>query len=433
MADRENLTTYTHPQQTHLLGLHYAMEYNDAGQPVLRVKNSPSIGGGNDAFGRISVAAPYTLFESQHRYQENEKYWNSTSGGASIAHDANASLVNMNVDTASGSTAITETTKVFPYQPGKSLEIYATFTMSEGQTNLRQRVGYFGTENGVFFEKADGINYIVLRSKSSGSIVETRIPQSEWNFDKFDGTGPSRVTLDTSKSQILAIDIEWLGVGAVRVGFIQGHTLVIAHDFHHANEITGTYMTTAALPIRYEIENTGATAASSTLKHICSTVISGGGAYPGGRSYVAGRGLTYYNLAAAGTFYNLVTIKLNASRLDDIVIPNMVNVLTDSVQNLYFKLVLNATFSTSLTYSTHTNGTVDYSITDAVVTDPGTELLSEFVVNKGTRGNITQEMLQELQLSRRNGTADTLSLIATGDSNNISATGNIAWVEPLRG
>ena len=36
MADRENTTSYVHPQETNLLNLHKAMEYDSAGQPVVR-------------------------------------------------------------------------------------------------------------------------------------------------------------------------------------------------------------------------------------------------------------------------------------------------------------------------------------------------------------------------------------------------------------
>ena len=144
MVDRaqNNSTSYEHPQESNLFNVHKAMEYNSLGQPILRVTGSTSASAtdGVDAFGRQQVAQPYTLFDSQHRYAQNDKYWTSTASGATIAHDADASVVNMNLATTSGSKAVMETTKVFPYQPGKSLEIFATFTMDSPQTNLRQRV-----------------------------------------------------------------------------------------------------------------------------------------------------------------------------------------------------------------------------------------------------------------------------------------------------
>lgn len=432
--ERTNTTSYEHPQETNLLNVHKAMEYNSLGQPILRVTGSTSASAtdGVDAFGRQQVAQPYTLFDSQHRYAQNDKYWQSTDNGATIAHDANASVVNMNLATTSGSKAVMETTKVFPYQPGKALEIFATFTMDSPQTNLRQRVGYFGTDNGVFLEQDGSDVYLVLRSKSSGSVVETKVAQADWNTDTLDGNGPSDITLDLTKSQILFIDIEWLGVGTVRAGFVINGAFIFAHKFHHANLGTSTYMTTAALPVRYEAEATDTLASTAQMKHICSTVVSSGGFAPGGRSFQYGRGLTYYTASTAGTYYHLVSLKLNSARLDDIVIPNNINVLTDSNQNLQYKLVLNATFASGLTYTTNGSGTVDHSITNTAVTALGTELLTGYIVNKGEAGTFTLEQLRQLQLSRQNTTADVLSLIATADNNNTTMTGNFGWLEPLR-
>ena len=420
-----NSTNYVHADEPNILNLHKAMEYTALGQPIIRTVAGGGTGG-IDAFGRMQVAQPYTLFDSQHRYAENDKFYTVTTGTGATSHDADASLVDMTV-TGAGS-VVRETDRVFTYQPGKALEIFNTFTMSAGATGLTQRVGYFGAENGVYLEQVDGDLYLVLRSSTSGSVVENRVAQADWNTDTLDGNGNSKITIDITKSQIQFIDIEWLGVGTVRAGFVIDGAFVIAHKFHHANSITGTYMTTASLPIRYEITSTGP---SATLKHICNTVISSGGFTPSGASNTEGRGLTYYTMPTAGTYYHMVSIKLNSARLDDVVIPTDVNVMTDSNQNLQFKLVKNATFATGLTYATHTNGSVDYSTTDSAVTDQGEVLLSGYVVNKGEPRGFSAAELQKLQLTRTT-SSDVLSIIVTPDSNNVKAAGNISWMEPLR-
>ena len=434
---RQNTTSYSHPQETHLIDLHYAMEYNALGQPIIRTVQSSSgyEPSGTDAFGRLQVAAPQTLLDSQNVYKENTKFYTATSGTASTSFDANASLVNMNVNSASGDQVIKETKRVFPYQPGKALEILATFCMEPAKTNLRQRVGYFGANNGIFLEQDDDTLYLVIRSKSSGSVVENRIAQSSWNVDRLDGTGNSGRTLDVTKSQILFIDIEWLGVGSVRCGFVIDGAFVFAHKFHHANTSNvsnGTYMTTACLPIRYEITNTGATSGASTLKQICTSVISSGGYVPRGLNHVAGRGLAYYTFSSAGTFYNLVSIKLDPDYLDDIIIPTEITVLTDSNLNINFKLVVGATFASALTFTNITDSVLQ-SISDQAVTDQGTILNSRFVVNKGESRGFTREELEVLQLERDNNGAITLSLIATADTPNAKVAGNISFIEAIRG
>jgi hypothetical protein len=231
-----------------------------------------------DAFGRTRVSAPLTLFDSSHRYNDNGLWSTSSGTGATYAFNANEGLVDLNVTTASGSEIIRETNKVCSYQPGKSLLFMSTFVMNTAKANLRQRVGYYGAANGMYLEVSGTTGpALVERSSVSGSVNETRVLQANWNIDKLDGNGPSGFTLDISKAQILWFDIEWLGLGTVRAGFVINGAFIHCHSFHHANLITSTYITTASLPLRYEITNVGTTASSSTLKQVCSTVLSEGG------------------------------------------------------------------------------------------------------------------------------------------------------------
>jgi len=65
------------------------------------------------------------------------------------------------------------------------------------------------------------------------------------------------------------MSFEWLGVGSVRCGFIINGEYIVCHTFTNANEITNVYMTTAILPVRYEIVTSSALAAS--MKSICSS------------------------------------------------------------------------------------------------------------------------------------------------------------------
>jgi hypothetical protein len=127
----------------------------------------------------------------------------------------------------------------------------------------------------MYFEIDDTTAYFVERSLSTGT--ETRVAQEDWNVDKLDGTGVSGITLDISKAQILWMDIEWLGLGTVRMGFVINGIIYSLPFIPPRKLIQSTYITTASLPLRYEIANTGITTSSSTLKQVCSTVISEGG------------------------------------------------------------------------------------------------------------------------------------------------------------
>jgi hypothetical protein len=230
-----------------------------------------------DAFGRARVTTPLTLFDSSHRYRDNGLWSTSNTAGTSYAHSQSEGLIKLNVKSGANQEIVRETTKVFSYQPGKSLQILNTFVMNPPKTGLRQRIGYFGANNGIYLEQSNSNIYFVERSWNTGALVETRVSQANWNIDTLLGnvnSSPSLRTLDLTKAQILFSDIEWLGVGSVRCGFVIDGQLIHCHSFHHANFITSTYISTASLPVRYEIKNTDVTASNSVLKQICTSVIS---------------------------------------------------------------------------------------------------------------------------------------------------------------
>ena len=149
-----------------------------------------------DAFGRARISTPLTLFDSFNRYADNGKFNYSNTAGGTYGFISNTSSIDMTLTTTSGASVYRETKKVFAYQPGKSLQVLITFVMNTSKTNLRQRVGYFGSNNGFFLEQNGTTIQFVKRSSVTGSVVDTPITQSNWNIDKLDGTGPSLLTLN---------------------------------------------------------------------------------------------------------------------------------------------------------------------------------------------------------------------------------------------
>src|SRR5210317_1062454 len=220
-------------------------------------------GTGTDAFGRQRVSNPLTIFDSKNTMSKNNLFDESLTGSATVTYTANKSTVNLNVTEASGDKVIRQTKRVMSYQPGKSLLIFNTFVMNAQTENLKQRVGTFDANNGIFFEDTGTGYQIVRRSYTSGSSVDDPITQANWNGDKLDGTGASGYTLDPTKATILFMDYEWLGMGSVRVGFVIDGKFITAHTFYNANNLSTVYMQTANLPIRLEIEVTSALAAGT--------------------------------------------------------------------------------------------------------------------------------------------------------------------------
>jgi hypothetical protein len=316
-----------------------------------------------DAFGRLRVSNPYTLFDSQNRYQKDTQFNETLTGSGTSTYVANESSVDLAVTTASGDKVVRQSNRVFPYQPGKSLEVLATFVMNAGKTNLRQRVGYFNTDNGVFFQVSGTTNSFVLRTNTSGTPSDVRtVNQADWNGDKLDGTGASGLTLDITKAQILYMDFEWLGVGSVRCGFIINGQIIICHTFNNANDIDKVYMTTAILPIRYEIENTGAAASASTLTQICSSVISEGGYDQKATPQWARRTTTLTGVST--TFVPIVSIRLKSTALGAVVIPSVYHAIPiGSILDYEVVLMRNPTLTGASWASNSSNVEMDVTAT----------------------------------------------------------------------
>jgi hypothetical protein len=396
-----------------------------------------------DAFGRSRVSMPLTLFDSSHRYRDNGLWVQSNSSGTTITFSPNEGLINLSVGTTSSQEIIRETTKVFSYQPGKSLQVMNTFVMANAQTNLIQRVGYFGANNGIYLEQANNDIYFVERSLSSGVVTENRVAQADWNIDTLLGAvegSPSQRTLDLSKAQILFTDIEWLGLGSVRCGFVIDGQLIHCHSFHHANRITSTYMTTASLPLRYEIRNVGTTGNNSILKQVCSTVISEGGYELRGFQQAIGTEIkTPRNLPIAGTDYVVASIRLKADRKDAIVILTALSVMGIGNNGKFlWKVIRNATLANNTFTSAGVDSAVEYNmVANNVVT--GGIVMAQGYMASDTQSSVPTDILKEalfkFQLERDslNGTAGyPLTLSVTGVTDGLEVHGSMDWEEISR-
>lgn len=403
-----------------------------------------STGSLTDAFGRVRVSNPYTLFESQHRYKDNGKFDTLTVGTGNTEYKINESVINMGVSTDSGAKVIRESKRVFSYQPGKSFLVLNTFAFSELKPGLRQRVGYFGNNNGIFLEANGTSIALVKRTYVTGTVVEERIPQSNWNYDRFDGTGFSRQLggpehssgINLAKANIFWLDIEWLGVGDVRTGFAVDGQFSPAHVFHNDNLNNTTYMTTACLPVRYEIENVGATTSNSTMKQICSTVMSEGG-YQGrnrARSQTMDLG-TFKDLAVANTYYPLMSLKLSPNRPDSVVIPKNIDltVITNITSVLHYKIVVNSTL-VNANFTDCQGNTVqfDVSANSSSNVQSGTLIKSGYLVTAQKGGTLDFGSIEEFeyQLGRTiSGNSDVITVYAACETAGADVGTTMEWYE----
>lgn len=388
----------------------------------------------SDAFGRLRVSNPLTLFDTQNMYSDQGQFFTYTSGTGALTYNANSTTFSMAV-TGTGS-VIRETARTFIYQPGKSLFILNTFCMAAKVSGLTQRVGYFNTNNGIFFEVNGSTVNMVIRSYSSGVVVEDRVAQADWNGDTLLGTGGasnlSNIELNTEVDQIFWTDVEWLGVGSVRVGFVINGQYIVCHTFNHANIVgnTTTYMGTAILPCRYEITSTGPTA---TLRQICSTVISEGGYSPSGLAQGIGHTLaTPVRLPNDQSFIPLISIRLKSTNPDAVVVPTNFTIVPKDQAVVKYNVYRRGVTTGGSWVSAGSNSSVEYNLAPTALSS-GTISETGFLVSNNQSINAPQGAAFTFgnQLERNSFTPTMYEYVITAATlgTNIDVYADINWQE----
>jgi len=158
------------------------------------------------------------------------------------------------VNVTNGSNTVTQTNVSFPTYFSKQLQI-GNYVVIRGQsyriidiasdTSMTISPSYRGTTT----------TFSVVTK-----TVDTKFPQSTWNIDKCDGTGPSGFNLDLTKMQMFYIDYSWYGAGFVRWGFRgQDGNIIYCHKLANNNFNNEAYMRSGNLPARYDTESRPAT------------------------------------------------------------------------------------------------------------------------------------------------------------------------------
>jgi hypothetical protein len=231
-----------------------------------------------DAFGRTRISETFTIADYSHVYGENSEMLFENTGTGTYSYLVDKASIELSVGTPSGDTSIIQSRMYHHYLPGKSQLIYVSFNLDGTSINCNKEVGYFDDRNGIILRLGgNGELVFVQRSYVTGTPVDTIYPQSNWNVDRCDGTGRSQFNLDITKTQLMFIDYQWLGVGTIRCGFVHDGNKILSHEIHHSNIELFPYWSNPSLPIRSQITNTGIGSGTASLIQICGTVISEGG------------------------------------------------------------------------------------------------------------------------------------------------------------
>jgi hypothetical protein len=412
--------------------------------------NTTFKGGANfDAFGRFRVSNPETLFDSKNIFNdpdldnslENQPLFydnQETAGsGTSTAYVPLESSQKLYVSANTIGTRIRQTKQRFNYQPGKSLMLIMSFVFGAADVGIKRREGWFDDNNGIYLEDDGGTYSIVQRTNTSGSAVNIKISQANWNIDKLDGSGASGITIDWTKTQLFYCDVEWLGVGRVRVGLIIDGEIIIAHEFYNTNFLDVVYQQTPNLPLRSEISNDGNGGAAS-LVQICSTVISEGAQNPLGLIRYASTAGTHLDANSENTLYALIGIKLKTAYIGEVIdILNIAIQIHTASHKLEWTLIFNPTIAGTFAFTDQPQSAIQVAKgATANTVSGGYAIAGGFVESGGNQtgsaGSTAAEIKSALKLgSAINGVTDTIVLCVRpiASSTNVDVEGSITWRE----
>jgi len=325
-----------------------------------------------DAFGRGRVSMPYTLGDYKHLYGLDPNFIDYVVNGGTVAFQQNQACARLTTTSNSSSRVVHQTKFYHHYMPGKSQVILSSFNFYAATANVTKRTGYYDDDNGIFLEQAgDGTLTWVIRSYVTGAPQERRFTQSQWNQDKCDGTGPSGFNIDITKTQLIWIDFQWLGVGRVRCGFVHDGEYVFAHEFNNSNNLATVYISSPNLPVRCEIVNVGTTT-GAYFDQICSTVMSEGGYVEAGQDWAVSN---TPRLLTSGQTLPIMAIRLKNTfrtyRNRMIIRMGNLNMFSDG-ENIKWRLIklLDSSQLTETTWiSVDDDSGVEYNVDCAAFTD----------------------------------------------------------------
>lgn len=300
-----------------------------------------------DQFQRLRVATPFTEISFQQSLDNLPLLLNNaeTSGsGTSAVYSRNRASTTLGVSGTTAGTRVLQSKITGAYQPGQVLEVLLTAVVGLGDTGINKRWGYFNANNGAFFEQDDGVLYVVQRSYATGSPVDTRVAQSNWNVDSLDGSGPSGITLDITKDNMYSITLSWLSAGDVLLGINVNRKNIIAHQFSNGNSKNVVYMSNPNLPIRYEISNDG-TGNAATLEAIAASIIINGGQRAIGRPVYATRDGVPQTLATQDLYTPIVSVRFQSDMTEATASLSSVDVFVTTTTNYQWIVVLNPTIA----------------------------------------------------------------------------------------
>ena len=342
------------------------------------------------SFGSLRVITTQNIFESLFSFDKQPLIWDEqVSGGGSATWNPNTKSIDMTVPTTNGASVVRQTFRRIRYNPSRTVQVLAAGVLGAPKTNVRKRIGQFDSLDGLFIETDGTTVNFVRRTSTSGSTVDVKTPQSSWNIDKFDGSGPSGVTIDFTKHHLFFSQYAFQGFGHIVYGFYIDSRIMYAHREKVANILSVPSMRTAHLPCRVEITNTGTSASPTTLSYTSFAVKN-----EGEDAEQEGQVLSYSSApikTVSTTVTPVLSVRLASGYERAIADIIRASVFVQTADEVIWSLHVNPTL-TGATFAV----SASYTVVDTAATamTGGTEILSGILAQKDSSADLSSEILK---------------------------------------
>ena len=312
-------------------------------------------------------------------------------------------------------------------------ETFAGWIIEHGPTYVRFLSESVGPNPGVFSVSSTGTFAGTMVELQPGvNHTEEWIYQSDFNLDRLDGKGPSKILLDPTKLNVFQIDFRWLGAGQIRFAIenpINGD-MVFFHHIHYSNRFTDVHLDNPSLKIGYVAYSTGGTGTdvmvygASMMGGIQGQIVFNESTNSHAVSRSGG-------MTSGGTTYHLLSVhnrlilnnKINSREiiLSQISAGATTSASTPVVVSIYFNQDIAGGHShvpVDETWSTA------YVSTDETTITPNTRPLVTFILQPGSTETID---LTPLRIVIPPNNHITVGMKASGTMSNADAT--LTWIE----
>ncbi len=170
---RQNTTNYDHPQETNLLNLHKAMEYDLGGKPTIRVAaklSGPEIAGQVSAFGEPLAISPTAVIQLDAIYGVTTDVTQVYTNGTGSVANGVAGMFQVSTGTTQGGYGVLRSKRFVRYRPGQGVVTRFTAAFTQGVAGSNQYAGLANQENRLQFGY-NGTRFGIVRSSGGKATI----------------------------------------------------------------------------------------------------------------------------------------------------------------------------------------------------------------------------------------------------------------------